>query len=223
MPWNPDSYRESKQTRLTVVRWHTLGIMRNYLFVLPLFLLFSCDKKTPDNLYSCSDSTFYTLGHSIDYQNINGLTDYEEFVKSNHLDGECKDSLIYSIFKIINLINLTAQEIDIKTGGIDIDGNRMAACETKVGGEILIDIGFFESLNLLISESKKWSNQSEYHGEMVKRLQQDIRIITNENYDRNRIKNRTVIHILLDLNTVKMNLLFSETIMFQMLKSHAIC
>ncbi|MBU2914849.1 hypothetical protein [Reichenbachiella agariperforans] len=168
------------------------------------------------------DQTVHELGHSIRYQDIYGIANFEKYARSNHLNGSCKDSLITTIFKAIDLIATATDELVMKTGGIDVNGKYLAACDMEIGGKILNDMNFYQRLNQILDKADSFKSTSEYHQQMAIRLKDDVRILRSE-YDQNNIATRKLLEILFTLNNARMKLLFSETIMFEMLKSNGMC
>jgi len=183
----------------------------------------ACQTQSVEELYSCSDATVYDLGHSIRYQDIYGILDYEKFARSNHLLGTCDDDLIKGVFEIIDLISLAQSELDRKAGGIDVDGKLISACDTRIGGEILVAMEFNLRLAKALNDFSSQSLPSSLQSEMVERIYDDVRILTSEWYSGDSIYDRKVLEIFLDLNNAKMKLLFTETILFETLKSNGMC
>ncbi len=196
--------------------------MRQLVLIALLFCV-SCQRQTASDLYQCTDATVYDLGHLIRYQHIYGIQDYEEFARTNHLEGSCNDSLIKSIFEIIDLISDAHTELDLEVGWNDVDGRMVSACETRIGGEIMIAIKFTERLGGLLERLKTSNSQDELQAEIIDRLHDDVRILTSESYKGKNIYDRKLLEIYLDLHNAEMKLLFSETILFEKLKSGGSC
>lgn len=188
------------------------------LFLSILFLT-TCTER------SSHEQSINHISNTVRYMNFSVTDISQKFIEENHVNSQCSDSLIVQISKLIDFIATTQDNLIEYSGGINENGEFISAADYSYSAWFLKEFGVLNEFRRSFQQMSALASDEEgtFRTLALNKVERDLRLFEFPVYDDSNWGQLNVTNFFNDLGMARTNLILTEMMYFEMLKSHTGC
>ena len=198
---------------------------KGLVFLVMWIIACSPDSKTSEQEYKEMVDDISNIQR---YQDEYVIPEMIRYFSENYLDDPCSNELLRSIHDLVLYLDDINTELINKSGGFNENGRLIYAEEKGIASDILDFLDFHSQIRskLIQLESLNAENSYPFGNNIIEKIKEDLRVILDENsseeinYSDQILPSLTLQVVYGDIQNVKVAVMFSEVVYFEMLKSH---